>query len=108
MNEDKATRYHRLKRRSSAAGVVAGLAALLAFWLSGGSAWLRTLAERTVQAAGVPSPVADVAVVAAYVAALCVAAESDRPSVGRLPGLRARAPVRAVASAVLTLVSPTT
>lgn len=75
MNEDKATRYHRLKRRSSVAGVASGLAALAAFWLSGGSAWLRTAAETAVHALSLPGGVERSAVVGVYVLALCVGAE---------------------------------
>jgi STE24 endopeptidase len=76
VNEDKATRYHRLKRLSGAAGVLAGLVLLAAFWLSGASAGLRTVAERAVDALGVPAAAADAAVVAAYVLALCLASET--------------------------------
>jgi STE24 endopeptidase len=76
VNEDKATRYHRLKRRTSVAGVVAGLLALAAFWLSGASAWLRTVAERAVDGAGVPPAAHGPLVVAVYVAALCLGAEA--------------------------------
>lgn len=76
MNEDKATRYHRLKRRSGAASVVAGVSALTIFWLSGASAWLRDIVERAVIALGLPPAVEAAAVVAGYVAVVCVAAET--------------------------------
>jgi STE24 endopeptidase len=45
VNEDKATRYHRTRRRLSVFGTVAGAILLMAFVASGGSAWLRTHAE---------------------------------------------------------------
>jgi STE24 endopeptidase len=41
MNEDKAVRYHRLKRRARVASAIGGVALLAAFLLSGASAWLR-------------------------------------------------------------------
>ena len=45
-NEDKATRYHRLRRRASLAGTAAGALFLLVLLVSGGSAALRaTLAD---------------------------------------------------------------
>jgi STE24 endopeptidase len=45
VNEDKATRYHRTRRRLSVFGTAAGAALLIAFVASGGSAWLRSGAE---------------------------------------------------------------
>jgi STE24 endopeptidase len=45
VNEDKATRYHRTRRRLSVVSTVAGALLLIAFVASGGSAWLRTVAE---------------------------------------------------------------
>ena len=47
-NEDKATRYHRLRRRASLAGVVLAAAFLLLLVVSGGSAWLRAAAGSNV------------------------------------------------------------
>lgn len=44
MNEDKATRYHRLKRRASLLGTVLGALLLLLLLVSGGSAALRDAA----------------------------------------------------------------
>ena len=75
MNEDKATRYHRLKRRTRLAGVVAGGGVLVAFWLTGASAWLAEMAERVVEGWGVPASSRDAAVVVVYVTVLCVAAD---------------------------------
>lgn len=46
MNEDKASRYHRLRRRTSVLGAAATTAALLLFFVSGGSAVWRTFAAR--------------------------------------------------------------
>src|SRR5687767_11615119 len=42
-NEDKATRYHRLRRRASLFGTALGALVLLLLLLSGGSAGLRDL-----------------------------------------------------------------
>src|SRR5262245_46832477 len=47
MNEDKATRYHRLGRRASVISAATGLALLLGLMPSGGSAALRDLADET-------------------------------------------------------------
>ena len=46
MNEDKATRYHRLKRRASVVSVVSSVALLSALFATGASAALRAAAER--------------------------------------------------------------
>jgi STE24 endopeptidase len=48
VNEDKATRYHRLKRRVTLAGAAAGALSLLIFLVSGLSAALRDLAGSSV------------------------------------------------------------
>ena len=45
-NEDKATRYHRLRRRASIAGTIAGALLLLILLVSGASAALRDAAAR--------------------------------------------------------------
>lgn len=74
MNEGKATRYHRLRRRARVLGVVVGGAALVGFLWSGGPVALRDLVEALV----VPwAPIAWVPelVVAAYVVALVAVAE---------------------------------
>jgi STE24 endopeptidase len=44
-NEDKATRYHRLRRRASLAGTALGVFLLIVLLLSGGSAWLRDVSS---------------------------------------------------------------
>ena len=44
MNEDKSTRYHRLRRRASISGTALGIALLIAFVLTGASAALRAYA----------------------------------------------------------------
>jgi STE24 endopeptidase len=44
VNEDKASRYHRLKRRARLASVIGGAALLALFLVSGTSAWLRDAA----------------------------------------------------------------
>lgn len=75
MNEDRATRYHRQKRRSRVAGVVGGGVLLAAFWFSGASVALRDLAVRTAFALPVPASWHHALVVAFYVAGLCTAAE---------------------------------
>ena len=68
MNEDKASRYHRLKRRASVGGAVLG--GLLLAWLavSGASVWLRDLA---VSAGGGPVLVTTIA----YCALLAILVE---------------------------------
>ncbi len=53
MNEDRASRYHRLKRRASVAGLLWGVILLAALLATGASAWLRDAAET---AAGALSP----------------------------------------------------
>ena len=45
MNEDKAARYHRLRRRASVFGTLAGAALLLLLVVSGGSSFARDLAS---------------------------------------------------------------
>lgn len=74
MNEGKATRYHRLRRRARALGVVGGSATLVAFIWSGAPVLLRDGIERVVLP-WVPEGLAPAAVVAAYVIALVVLAE---------------------------------
>ena len=76
MNEDKATRYHRLKRRTRLAGVAGGGALLTAFWLTGASAWVARAADRLVSMHS-PAPLSHAAaVVLVYVLALCLLAEA--------------------------------
>lgn len=76
MNEDKATRYHRLKRRTRLAGAVGGAVLLCAFWLGGASAWLRAVAAGAVDALPVDPAWRDPLVVMVYLVGLCVAAEA--------------------------------
>lgn len=74
MNEDKATRYHRLKRRARLAGAAGGGLLVSAFWLTGASAWLADGVRHAVLPR-VAAPFDAAAVVAVYVLLLCVAAE---------------------------------
>lgn len=74
MNEGKATRYHRLKRRARVLGVVAGGAALVALISSGAPSSLRDLVEAVVLPWAPPAS-APALVVAAYVVALVGLAE---------------------------------
>ena len=74
MNEDKATRYHRLKRRARVGGAALGAGLLALFLASGASAWLRDAAVSL--AASAAAPVRPWLTVAVYVAALFVAAEA--------------------------------
>ena len=104
MNEDKATRYHRLKRRSGAASLAAGVSALAVFWLSGASAWLRDVVVRAVHAAGVPPAFEAVAVVAGYVAVVCVTAEVGGVPVGGVSRFRVGTAIRPDATDVSALV----
>ena len=68
MNEDKASRYHRLKRRATVAAVVADAALLVTLLASGGAARLRDVA---VAAAGAePDAAAPVAIYVALLAAI--------------------------------------
>jgi STE24 endopeptidase len=73
VNEDKATRYHRLRRRTHLAGGLGGTAALAAFWLSSASARLRDLCEGV--AGSVSGGAEALVAVGLYVAAFCLAAE---------------------------------
>lgn len=76
MNEDKATRYHRLKRRTRLAGAAGGGLALAGFWLGGASADLRAAAEHLTAALAVPPAAQPAVVVLLYVLAFCVLAEA--------------------------------
>ena len=75
MNEDKSTRYHRLKRRLRLASMLAGTALLALFQVGGGSAWLRDAAIAMGGGRGGPPPGEHLLVVAIYVAVLAGAAE---------------------------------
>jgi STE24 endopeptidase len=63
VNEDRASRYHRLKRRAALVSIASTAALLAALLSSGGSAWLRDFA---IRATGGATP----AVVAVYVSFL--------------------------------------
>jgi Zn-dependent protease with chaperone function len=65
LNEDKATRYHRLSRRSAVLGVLLSTGFLAALVLTGGSAALRDLSLSLAGRA--PAAVAPAAAVAAFV-----------------------------------------
>lgn len=55
MNEDKASRYHRLRRRAELAGTAAALCVLIALVVSGASHALRDLARASAEPLGVDS-----------------------------------------------------
>ncbi len=76
MNEDKASRYHRLKRRASVASVGWMLALLTALLAGGGSIWLRQAAEQTASALGADAPSSPSLVVILYVTCLVALAET--------------------------------
>ena len=67
VNEDKAARYHRLKRRAAIAGIVVNAGLLAALLVSGGSVRLRDLAELT---GGQPGAASAVAIYVSVLAAL--------------------------------------
>lgn len=69
MNEDKSTRYNRLKRRVGVASLAWGIVFLLALLLSGGSVTLRSTAE-AVATATVPEALVRTASVVLYVVLL--------------------------------------
>jgi STE24 endopeptidase len=75
MNEDKATRYHRLKRRAHVAGLVTGGVLLVAFACSPANAALRDLVERLAASVAGGAPARWLAI-ALYVSALVVLAEA--------------------------------
>jgi STE24 endopeptidase len=76
VNEDRASRYHRLKRRAAVASVAATLALLAGLTLGNGSIALRDLAVRL--ASGVPAPawLAPWLIVAAYIVLLAAVSEA--------------------------------
>ncbi|MEO8681589.1 MAG: M48 family metallopeptidase [Vicinamibacterales bacterium] len=68
MNEDKSTRYHRLRRRADLLGTIAAGSVLLVMSLSGGAEWLR---ERASMTSGVvPAGLEEMATVMAFTAAV--------------------------------------
>ena len=74
MNEDRAVRYHRLKRRARAGGVTVGAGLLVLSLASGASAWLRDAAGWLASAA--PVLARPWLTVALYVVVLFAAAEA--------------------------------
>jgi STE24 endopeptidase len=78
VNEDKASRYHRLKRRTSIASLAWSVALLTGLLGTGASAWLRTVAASA--SAGVPGGWNNAAIVAVYVTSLVLLNE-----IGSLP-----------------------
>ena len=73
MNEDRATRYHRLKRRAIAVSFVWSAALFITLLVTGASVQLRDLASRTAAALGASSPGA---VVVVYVLGLALLHEA--------------------------------
>src|SRR4029453_16550166 len=73
MNEDRASRYQRLKRRARIVTAVLGAACLGLFLVSGASAWLREVA--VAASAGAPETLRPWIVVGLFVTALFVGAE---------------------------------
>ena len=76
MNEDKATRYHRLKRRASVLSLVWSAGLLVTLLLSGGSIALRDVAALAVEWIAAPAWLSPVLVVLLYVTQLAVLHES--------------------------------
>ena len=66
MNEDKATRYHRLRRRSAVASLALGAALLVGLLWTGWSLALRDLSVELTRRLGLPHPLIPSATVAAY------------------------------------------
>jgi len=76
VNEDKATRYHRLKRRAHVAGLAGGAVLLVAFALSPFNTALGDAAEHAAARASDGPVAARMLAVALYVTALVVMAEA--------------------------------
>ncbi|MBE3135164.1 MAG: M48 family metallopeptidase [Acidobacteria bacterium] len=76
MNEDKATRYHRLKRRASVASLAWSAGFLVALLLSGGSVVIRDLASLAVARIATPAWHSPPVVVLLYVTLLAVLHET--------------------------------
>jgi STE24 endopeptidase len=76
VNEDKATRYHRLKRRASIMSLAWGAGLLVALLLSGGSIALRDLAALAAGRIAAPTWPGPLLVVLVYVTLLAVLHES--------------------------------
>ena len=98
MNEDKATRYHRLKRQASVASLVWGVALLGGLLWSGASLTLRDAAESIGAHAGPASgPILTTAI---YVVLLCALNEVGDFADRVLQRLPPRAPLRPVERAL--------
>lgn len=76
MNEDKAVRYHRLRRRAGAGGAALGAGLLVLLLATGASAWLRDAAESAARAVTANPSALPWLVVGVYVALLFAAAEA--------------------------------
>ncbi len=76
MNEDKAARYHRLRRRVGMGAPVMTGSLLVAILVSGGSAALRDAAAAVAGAAWAADPLQTWLVVAVYVSVLFLAREA--------------------------------
>jgi STE24 endopeptidase len=81
MNEDKSTRYHRLRRRAQLASLAFVATVLAGLTIAGGGVWLRAGSEALVGALPLSEPWARAVVVAAAGAALAIVLE-----VAALPG----------------------
>src|SRR5262245_54224080 len=75
MNEDRASRYHRLRRIADLASALLGGALLLTLSGSGAAVWLRRWLETVLESAGLPGVWHGLALIAAYVAVIAVAVE---------------------------------
>lgn len=76
MNEDKATRYHRLKRRASVLSLVWSAGLLVTLLFTGGSAALRDVAALAVERIAAPAWLSPLLIVLFYVIQLAVLHES--------------------------------
>src|SRR6267154_1836235 len=76
MNEDKASRYHRLKRQASVASLSWTLILLAGLLWTSASLWLRNLAEHAASVLGGSSAWQASLTVVAYVALLSLIAEA--------------------------------
>ncbi len=82
MNEDKATRYNRLKRRAGLLSLLWGTSLLALLLVTPASIALREAATRLVAAARVPAPAASSAVVVVYVTLLGLLSEAGSVPIG--------------------------
>ncbi len=93
MNEDKATRYNRLKRQVGVASMTWGALLLLGLVVSGGSVWLREVAEGVASALAPEGWLRSVSVVV-YVVLLTLLNELRQHAARVLWRLRPRASLR--------------